>query len=85
MTKKMTFNELRQIKDNLPEGSITKIAEKLGLKVETVRNYFGGYNYKNGQSCGVHIEQGPYGGLVTLDDTTILDLALQITKDRQTK
>ena len=71
-------NELRKVKDSLPSGSMTKIAEELGLEKETVRNYFGGHNYKDGKSCGVHIEPGPDGGLVMLDDTQILDIALRI-------
>ena len=70
MTKTITFNELRDIKD--------RIAAELGLSVETVRNYFGGENYKEGKSCGVHIESGPNGGIVVLSDTTILDRALDI-------
>jgi len=78
MTKTITFNELRKIKDSLPSGSMAKIADDLGLEIETVRNYFGGSNYKVGQSVGVHIEPGPDGGLVMLDDTRILDLALKI-------
>jgi len=78
MTKTITFNELRRVKDALPSGSMTKIAEELGLEKETVRNYFGGHNYRDGQSCGVHIEPGPDGGLVMLDDTQILDLALHL-------
>ena len=78
MTKSISFNKLRQIKDSLPQGATAKIAEQLSLPVETVRNYFGGHNFKDGQSCGVHIEQGPDGGIVMLDDTTILDLALQM-------
>ena len=76
MTKTMTFNELRDIKDRLPDGSMHCIANELGVNVETVRNYFGGYNYKEGKSCGLHLEQGPNGGIVVLDDTTILDKAL---------
>lgn len=77
MTKTITFNELRKIKDSLPDGIMHKIAEELNVTVETVRNYFGGYDYKNGNTCGVHIEPGPDGGLVMLDDTSILDLALK--------
>ena len=30
------------------------------------------------KSCGIHIEPGPDGGLVVLDDTTIFERALQI-------
>jgi hypothetical protein len=78
MTKTITFNELRNIKDRLPEGSMKKISEELNLNVETVRNYFGGVNYKEGKSIGVHVEQGPNGGVVELDDTTILECAFRI-------
>jgi len=78
MTKTITFNELRNIKDRLPEGSMRKISEELNLNVETVRNYFGGVNYREGKSIGVHVEQGPNGGVVELDDTTILDCAFRI-------
>jgi hypothetical protein len=78
MTKTITFNELRKVKDLLPSGSMAKIADELGLEKETVRNYFGGQNFKDGQSVGMHIEPGPDGGLVMLDDTQILDIALKI-------
>ena len=83
MTKTITFNELRRIKDSLPDGSIQRIADELGLKVETVRNYFGGHNFQDGRSCGFHIEPGPDGGLVVLDDTTIFERALQILAESQ--
>lgn len=82
MTKTITFNELRKIKDSLPDGSTHRIADELGLTVETVRNYFGGHNFKEGKSCGVHIEPGPDGGLVILDDTTVLERALQILNEK---
>ena len=78
MTRTITFNELRSIKDRLPDGTIQRIAEDLGVTVETVRNYFGGENYKDGKSCGLHIEPGPDGGIVMIDDTAILDRALDI-------
>ncbi len=81
MTKTITFNELRKIKDSLPSGSMTRIAEELGLEKETVRNYFGGHNYKDGKSVGVHIEPGPDGGLVMLDDTQILEIAMRILEE----
>ena len=75
MTKTITFNELRRLKDSLPDGSTHRIADELGISVETVRNYFGGHNFKDGKSCGIHIEPGPDGGLVVLDDTTIFERA----------
>lgn len=74
----MTFNELRRIKDSLPDGSIHKIAKELSVSDETVRNYFGGYNFRDGQSQGIHFEQGPDGGVVFLEDTTILEKAKSI-------
>lgn len=83
MNRAITFNELRKIKDSLPTGSMHRIADELGMSVETIRNFFGGQNFKNGQSVGIHIEPGPDGGLVLLDDTTVLDKALQILKESQ--
>ena len=85
MNRTITFNELRKIKDSLPTGSMHRIADELGMSVETVRNFFGGQNFKNGQSVGIHLEPGPDGGLVMLDDTTVLDKALQILKECQPK
>ncbi len=78
MTKTITFNDLRRIKDSLPDGSIAKIADKLNVTPQTVRNYFGGSNYEFGRNSGIHIEPGPDGGIVVLDDTTIYDMALEI-------
>ena len=82
MTKTITFNELRKIKDALPSGSMAKIAKELGLEKESVKNYFGGNNYHDGTSVGVHTEPGPDGGLVMLDDTKILDIALKLLDDQ---
>ncbi len=77
----LTFNELREIKDRLPHGAIRKIAEDLNMNEETVRNYFGGANYREGESVGIHFGPGPNGGIVTIDDTTILDMAKQMTEE----
>ncbi|MCK9179741.1 MAG: DNA-binding protein [Bacteroides sp.] len=79
----ITFNELRKIKDSLPNGSMSRIADELGINVSTVRNFFGGRNFKEGKSVGLHTEPGPDGGLVRLDDTTVLDRALEILKESQ--
>lgn len=78
MTKKITFNELRKIKDSLPDGSIRKLATEFNVEVETVRNYFGGANYINGKSVGIHMEPGPDGGIVLLDDDAILVRAKEL-------
>jgi len=83
MTKTITFNQLRKIKDSLPDGSMRTIAEELNLDVETVRNYFGGANYDRGKSVGIHLEPGPDGGVVELDDTTILDMANDILNGKK--
>lgn len=77
----ITFNELRNIKNLLPEGSTHQIADKLNLDVQTVRNYFGGSDYDQGLTMGIHIEPGPDGGYVTLEDSKILDMAIQILQD----
>ena len=81
MTKTITFNELRRIKDSLPDGSIHRIADELNVTVQTVRNYFGGNNYESGKNCGLHIEPGPDGGIVVLDNTTIYDMAMKILEE----
>ncbi|MCX4260833.1 MAG: DNA-binding protein [Muribaculaceae bacterium] len=78
MTKTISFNDLRQLKDSLPDGTMHLIADRLNITVQTVRNYFGGANYEFGKNLGIHIEPGPDGGIVVLDDTTIYDMALEI-------
>ncbi|MDR2885951.1 MAG: DNA-binding protein [Rikenellaceae bacterium] len=77
----LTFNELRRVKDKLPSGSSQRIADELGIDVDTVRNYFGG-SHANAAPTGVHFEKGPDGGVVTLDDTTIFDAAMRILEEQ---
>ena len=51
----ITFEELRQLKDSMPAGSIEKIAEELVIDSDTVRNYFGGDHYEHDETIpGVH-------------------------------
>ena len=85
MNKTISFNDLRKLKDSLPDGSMHRIADKLNITVQTVRNYFGGSNYDFGKNCGVHIEPGPNGGIVVLDDSTIYDMAVDILKEQENK
>jgi transcriptional antiterminator len=80
MEVKITFNELREIKDKLPNGSIKQLSKEFGLSEETIRNYFGGANYTKGSSIGMHIEPGPNGGIVLLDDSSIFERAKQLIK-----
>ena len=77
----ITFNQLREIKNQLPEGSTHVIADKLNVDVQTVRNYFGGTDYDEGLTMGIHIEPGLDGGYVTLDDPKILDMAIEILEE----
>ncbi|MCI5560123.1 MAG: DNA-binding protein [Phocaeicola sp.] len=81
MSKTISFNELRRIKDSLPNGSMHRIADELGITADTVRNFFGGQNFQEGSSVGIHMEPGPDGGIVVLDDTTILEKALEILQE----
>ena len=45
----------------------------LGITADDVRAFFNGTAV-----AGYHIEQGPDGGIVILEDTKILDVALRI-------
>ena len=52
-------------------------------EVETIALNHVNIEVKDGRSCGFHIEPGPDGGLVVLDDTTIFERALQILAESQ--
>ena len=56
-----------------------KIAEELGVNADEVRAYFNG---SGSADAGYHIEPGPDGGLVVLDDSQILDMALEILEQK---
>jgi len=74
----ITFEELRRIKHALPHGSVAKIANDLNIDEQTVRNYFGAHQYKDGEVVEFHLEPGPNGGIVHIEDTRILERAQQI-------
>lgn len=75
----ITFDELRHIKDTLPHGSMERIAHELNLNVDTVRNYFGAEHFEGPDKIAdVHFEKGTSGGVVSLEDTQILDHAKKI-------
>ena len=77
----ITFNELREIKHQLPTGSVKRIAKELQIEDQTVRNYFGAMKFENGMIIGKHIQPGPNGGIVNLEDETILNLARKIIRE----
>ncbi|MBO7279523.1 MAG: DNA-binding protein [Bacteroidales bacterium] len=83
MPTTITFNELRKIKDQLSHGSVQQIADELNIAPDMVRNYFGGDHYEGGQCPGFHLEPGPDGGIVRLDDCTILDKARELLSRQQ--
>lgn len=85
MSMTITFNELRKLKDSLPDGSMHRIADQLNTTVQTVRNYFGGVNYEFGKNAGLHIEPGPDGGIVVIDDPTIYNMAVEILDEQNKK
>ncbi|MCB0557969.1 MAG: DNA-binding protein [Lewinellaceae bacterium] len=74
----ITFEELRAIKHKLPTGSISRIATELNLSEQTVRNYFGANKFGEGEIADKHIQPGPHGGIVHLEDTSILEAARRI-------
>lgn len=78
----ITFDELRDIKHKLPHGSITRLAEELSMDEQTIRNYFGAHDYKDGDIADAHIQPGPKGGIVHLEDTTILEAARAILAEQ---
>ncbi|MCB0704172.1 MAG: DNA-binding protein [Saprospiraceae bacterium] len=79
----ISFNELRDIKHKLPTGSVSRIAQQLNISEQTVRNYFGANKFEEGEFTGKHVQSGPDGGIVHLEDTTILDTARMILEERK--
>jgi len=81
----ISFSELRAIKHKLPSGSIRRIAEELSLGEQTIRNYFGANKFEDGDFTGKHLQAGINGGVVSLKDTVILDVAKRILEEEVLK
>lgn len=79
MKKRLTYNEFRMLRDILPHGAIDTIANRLGITPDEVRFYFHA-SAEDGVPTisGVHREEGPDGGFVELDDSIILDAAMEL-------
>ncbi len=76
----ITFEELRRIKHSLPHGSMKRIAGELNKDEQEVRSFFGGIRHKSTPNDW-HFEPGPYGGILSMRDTTILDTAHRILSE----
>ena len=74
----ITFAELRKIKHQLPTGGVKTIANKLNLDEQTVRNYFGAKKYDGGQIVGKHVQPGPNGGFVNIENPDIIATAKKL-------
>ena len=48
-----------------------------------MRNYFGAAKFEDGKTVGNHVQPGPNGGIVSIEDTTILELARKIIREAQ--
>jgi len=79
----ITFEELRKIKHSLPTGSIKRIADELSLEEQTVRNCFGAKKYEDGKIVGLHVQPGPNGGFVEVENPAIINAAQKILKAEQ--
>jgi len=78
----ITFEELRQIKHKLPTGSVSRIARDLSIEEQTVRNFFGANKFSSGDYVGKHVQPGPHGGIVNIENDVILQAAKKIISER---
>ncbi len=74
----ITFAELRKIKHQLPTGGVKAIAQELNLDEQTVRNYFGAKKYDDGEIVGKHVQPGPHGGYVNIENPEIIATAKKL-------
>ena len=80
----ISFSELRQIKHSLPTGSVSRIARELNLAEQTVRNFFGAKKFEGGgEVVDFQLQPGPDGGIVSIQDPAIIDLAKKIIEENK--
>ncbi len=77
------FEELHRIKNSLPSGSMQKIADDLGVDIETVQNNFG--DFSAGIKVSMHIEKDVNGGYVKLDNPEIFEYARILLEEYQAR
>ena len=81
----ITMEELRKIKHALPTGSVGRIATELKMDEQTVRNYFGANKFSEGDVVDRHVQPGPRGGIVHLENESILAAALKIIEESKAR
>lgn len=81
----ISMEELRRIKHALPTGSVSRIAQELQVDEQTVRNYFGANKFGKGDVVDRHVQPGPQGGIVHLEDEAILQSALRIIDETKAR
>lgn len=82
----ITFEALRDIKHQLPNGSVKRIAKELNVDEEMVRSYFSAGRTSQSTTTSdlhIHVQPGPNGGVVHFEDTTILDIAKRIIAENR--
>lgn len=74
----VSYSDLRRLKHALPTGSVTRIAREMNLPEQTVRQYFGADGFS---TSGNHLQPGPNGGVVRLQDPRIYNAAQRILRE----
>ena len=81
----ITMEELRKIKHALPTGSVSRMADELKLDEQTIRNYFGANKFGQGDLVDRHVQPGPKGGIVHLENDDIMQAALRIIEESKAR
>ena len=74
----LSMNEQQHVNKDSVSDKNEEIAKEMNMDEQTVRNFFGGDNYTDGQTVGFHLEPGPDGGICRIDDSSVIERALCI-------